>query len=785
MKAKFGVAGEAFGVALAVVALGLARYWIDPRFFFFDDMQTGVIGQALEIGRALAHGEWPLLSNSSWVATAFAGEMQYGIFSPFVLAYDLLVYHLDMSLAASTTMLALLHLAVTAAGAYLLARDYELPPALAVVVAFSASMNGWLIMWAAKTWFTLLTSFAWLPWYWLGMRRLSRAPFSPRAFLGTVVALYLLITVGWPGTDLMALVIAAWFLVSSLIERDALRFARLFAANAVATLLTAPMLLVAIEYIGTTARTQMSLFNWGWRVPLSALFAIVLPTFRSDWYRWSGPGPHTAIELAGGLVPLIGVVAALVVLRGSFVRRHRFEVSLLAASVLFCVSPSLWMFQWSFRWLPFFHLVLAITGALGLRELVAAPDGVERWSVQVVTTSKRIVWGSRSPSLWLVILLCVASTASFIFDQNFGLSMILAYLTAFLAVAWLYADLRGSAVFRATFPAIACVYSIVIALSLVPMHDEFPEFQIGEVARNVAPYKRELTYLGIYPWVDMRNDRRMNDPELRADPIYRPGNLAMASGLDFVNGYSPLVPRGVFQMLGVRAIWGHTDEREAYRVLFVETKPGAVLEHMSVEGLTLSRRLARQIGPQTLAGWHVTAAWGPDLIFERSGPKLPDVYFAGATRTFESPEALSQWARSRENPSMPVLIVGNDAPAGCAAAKVATHERSRHRSSAVVDVSGCASESLLIFARPWVVGFRASLNGHEVPVEAADLLMPAVRVPPGFKGNVEIWYWPRSLTAGFVVAGITLALTGIGMVVWALRTRAARRNLPLNGPRDV
>jgi hypothetical protein len=766
---------RAIGVASAVVALGLARYWIDPRFFFFDDMQTGAIGQALEIGRALAHGEWPLLSNSSWVATAFAGEMQYGIFSPFVLAYDLLVYHLDLSLAASTTMLALLHLAITAAGAYLLARDHELPPALAVVVAFSASMNGWLLMWAAKTWFTLLTSFAWLPWYWLGMRRLARAPFSPRAFLGTVIALYLLITVGWPGTDLMALVIATGFLLSALMARDARRFARLFAANLVATLLTAPMLLVAIEYLGTTARTQMNLFNWGWRVPWSALFAMVLPTFRSDWYRWSGPGPHTAIELAGALVPLIGLVAALVVLRGSFVRRHRFEVSLLAASVLFCISPSLWMFQWSFRWLPFFHLVLAITGALGLRDLATASDAVERWSVQVVTSSKRIALGPRSPSLWLVILLGISSTASFIFDQNFGLSMMLAFLTAFLAAAWIYADLRGSDGFRRAFPAIASVYSIVFALSLVPTHDEFPEFQIGEVARYAAPYKRELTYIGIYPWVDMRNDRRMNDPELRGDPIYRPGNLAMASGLDFVNGYSPLVPRGLFNLLGVRAIWGHTDEREAYRILFVETKPGAVLEHMSVEGLTFSRRLARQIGPQALAGWHVTAAWGPDLVFERSGPKLPDVYFAGATRMFDSPETLGEWARSREAPAMPVLLVGRNAPTGCAAAKVESHQRSRHRSVAAVDASRCASESLLVFARPWVVGFRASLNGRVVPVEAADLLMPAVRVPPGFKGRVEVWYWPRSLTAGFVIAGITIVLTAVCMIVWAIRTRAARR----------
>ena len=105
---------------------------------------------------------------------------------------------------------------------------------------------------------------------------------------------------------------------------------------------------------------------------------------------------------------------------------------------------------------------------------------------------------------------------------------------------------------------------------------------------------------------------------------------------------------------------------------------------------------------------------------------------------------------------MPWIVVGDEAPAGCAGARVLASRRLRHESFARIDTRQCRTDSLLVFARPWVPGFVASLNGKTLDVETADLIMPAVRIPAGSEGEVALEYKPRSLVTGAIIAAIAL-----------------------------
>ena len=49
------------------------------------------------------------------------------------------------------------------------------------------------------------------------------------------------------------------------------------------------------------------------------------------------------------------------------VRQIKWELILLLIVLLLCMTPTAGLFRWSFRWLPFFHLVLAICAAEALR----------------------------------------------------------------------------------------------------------------------------------------------------------------------------------------------------------------------------------------------------------------------------------------------------------------------------------------------------------------------------------------------------------------------------------
>ena len=51
-------------------------------------------------------------------------------------------------------------------GGYMLARGRKLTAPLAMMVAFVAALNGWIICWGATDWFGALGAFVWLPWAW-------------------------------------------------------------------------------------------------------------------------------------------------------------------------------------------------------------------------------------------------------------------------------------------------------------------------------------------------------------------------------------------------------------------------------------------------------------------------------------------------------------------------------------------------------------------------------------------------------------------------------------------
>src|SRR5207245_6619401 len=70
-----------------------------------------------------------------------------------------------------------------------------------------------------------------------------------------------------------------------------------------------------------------------------------------------------ATELACGLVGAAGLVAGFL-WRGRVVMRQiKWELVLLFIVLLLCMVPTAGLFRWSFRWLPFFHLILAICAA--------------------------------------------------------------------------------------------------------------------------------------------------------------------------------------------------------------------------------------------------------------------------------------------------------------------------------------------------------------------------------------------------------------------------------------
>src|SRR3954467_12466937 len=156
---------------LLVVLFCLALLWHDPLVFWNDDYELSILPVFADVARSWSHGEWPLLSPSSWVCGNLAGEYQYGTFSVFVNAAVVLIWKFPLTFPQQAAALSIVHLFVLSAGAFLLARGRQLSFPLSIFVSLVAGLNGWIICWGATDWFGALGAFAWLPWAWWAMEK--------------------------------------------------------------------------------------------------------------------------------------------------------------------------------------------------------------------------------------------------------------------------------------------------------------------------------------------------------------------------------------------------------------------------------------------------------------------------------------------------------------------------------------------------------------------------------------------------------------------------------------
>ena len=129
--------------------------------------------------------------------------------------------------------------------------------------------------------------------------------------------------------------------------------------------LSAPAWLAILDLVQGSARElQSPKAHWQWLVPPAALPGLILPSWTVNWTDFSSKHlPHTATELACGLVAPAALIAGFIWRGRMLIARLKWELILLLVVLLLSMLPTAGLFRWSFRWLPFFHLVLAICAA--------------------------------------------------------------------------------------------------------------------------------------------------------------------------------------------------------------------------------------------------------------------------------------------------------------------------------------------------------------------------------------------------------------------------------------
>ncbi len=730
----------------------------DPGLFFNDDYQISILPVFTDIARSWGEGHWPLLSPYSWACANLAGEYQYGTFSVFINLLVVLVWKLPLGFAQQAAALSVTHLAVLAAGAYLLARERRLPGVLAAGVGVIAALNGWIMGWGAIDWFGALAAEAWLPWCWwafevaLRGRRGGVAWRERLRFLLPVPFVYLLLTAGFPYTVVMLALLTVWLAARTWFRpgHGWRRCLPLVTGWGLGLLLSAPAWLSLLAAIHGSHRSTegVGVGSVAWSVPLTSLPALILPNWTVPWADFANvPVPHASLELAGGFVPVAGLLTALVCLRGRLVRVLRWELGLAGVVLLLCLLPSPGLFRWSFRWLPLFHLILALTAGRALHLLASR--------------TRRRAWTSNA-GVWASVLAALAWLAIVIFHlqyRRYPMTDAMPPFTLGVAVAWAtLAAWPGRRGWSLTVAGLAVFAAMAGTYRFMPTNPHLPIYPMPAGLSRVEPLSADRLYLSFYREADQYY-RDWQTPK-GFGSLVRMGSTGMIAGVRMINGYSPIMPPGAGKVLNIETHGNVPDPTGEALIEEDAAVSGGLLDELGVDGLVITHdyKLAAKPSP---AKWEEILNVNEGSVYHRRGGPVSEIREVNLLPP--DAEAKSPQTRFRQR-RFERMEPGTET-------KVRLVENSRLRVVAEVEVPGNRKNAVtLSFRRPYFTGYHATLDGKTLAVFSQDGLMPAVTLPPGSRGRLTLRYLPRAVVWGAILAVVGAVATGA--LAWRALTRA-------------
>ena len=716
----------AFSAGVTVVFCCLILLWHNPLVFWNDDYELSVLPVFADMARSWAEGHWPILSPYSWVCGNLAGEFQYGTFSLFVNAAVVLIWKFPLTFPQQAAALSIAHLFVLACGAFLLARDRGISLSLSIFVALIASLNGWIICWGASDWFGALGAFTWLPWAWWGAERALDPRRAKWRFLWPAPFVYLLVTGGFPYTVLMLLLLIAWLCAKTIWERPQNGDGRdTKVSSTLAVLLTlfgvalgfglsAPAWLALLDLVQGSARElQSSAAHWQWRVPLASLPGLISPWWTVNWTDFSSRSrPHTAAELTCGLVAPAALIAGFVWRGRQLVRQMKWELVLLLLVLLLCMIPTAGMFRWSFRWLPFFHLILAICAA------------------EVLQLKPRSATAATA-TLGLVVLTTVAGL---IFHTTDLYAFPLTWIFLGLASIWVcLVFLLRRTDFQLWAPVAITFCALLATYLCIPTNCGVPRYNFSQELLKPAPLDPKRLYLSVYPWAELTY-AMTNKPQPVGQTL-RPGSTSMWAGLRFINGYSPIRAAGVAREFAT-SIHGEINPDVGSHLLNHQAGRDGELALMGVDGIVVAQEVS--ITPQPGSEWEMVVSTDEGRVFHRRGAPFSRLRSVTSINSRPNEEFVS--------------------------ATISRVNESRNFVEADIDVPGGNRPALLTFSRPYFRGYNARIGDQKLVITSYRGLFPTVEVPAGTHGRLTVAYKPAWLLLGGGVAAVCGLIVLLGAI---------------------
>jgi hypothetical protein len=683
----------------------------------------------------------------------FVANAQSALFSPFTWPTLVLPFWWSLGIAAAMKLFG------AAMGTFVLARALGIRFAGALLAGIVFAFGLFFVVWL--TW-PLSSVWAWLPWLLLAVLGVVRRRGAlPVAGLALVVALQFF--GGHPESSFHVLATGSLFalLALSRIERDARLpavgrlVAGLLAGSALAAIAIVPFVELLTHSGDLATRGEADPLHMDARF----LLGYALPEY---WGRPSG------FQIAGFLVArafYVGALPLMLAVWAVIVRPTRERVAVAAAAVvaLAIVIGLPGVFDLVTR-LPGFassyNTRLAVVPALAVALLAGwglddVAERVERprllvggalavLAVPVVLVVARVPLehvGEALEVAWASAA-APATQAGVTILRLAALSVWIVAAGAAVVLLWLRASGRiGGATFAAVACALVAADLLRIGIGINPAipveHAEQPATEAIQRLQRARPAR----FAGLAP-------------EIGLQPLVP--DTAMRYGLYDARGYDYPIERR-YDTLWKRAVApppGFTPP-----TLLVKADD----ESLRVLGLLGVTDVIQPPGEPRVPGWEV-AYEGDDARLYSNPHALPRAWVVAGQRTVRDEDAaLDAILDPQFEPARTAIVERPvaglaDGPAAGGEARIVRYEPDR------VELSATAGRrSLVILSDVHFPGWRATVDGREVPIERVDYLLRGVPVDAGTH-RIAFTYRPASWRIGWIVS--VLAALGLLVAVW-------------------
>ena len=739
---------RAAGLYLGGLAVFLVvMRWRFPRFFYIDDKQLQYLPVFRYLGQEADGLRPPFLDPDQGMAGNFVADPQYGVLDPvhWLIHRSLL---LTGDLNAASWLLSVFSLSVLGLGVCALATQYRVRPVWAAAAALGTATSGWMLF-VGASWWPLTWGTALLPWLWWGLAARSRAAAAVAALTS-----YLLVSSGYPYALPFAVALGIAVLAERLLLEDRVRGGareltqRLLTRSTLGPLLAAAggalagsaNLWVVRGLTDVTQRAGMDIppvGNVGTFVPNLLDAVLGGPTLFGQASGWWGGAllPLPVMVTAWFAVPLLALAPWRTAVR---TRGVPTALALTALSALATqTTTEIGSFRFPVRYLVDLQLFLPVLTVLLLR------PGL------VLTRGRVLLAGS------LVVgqlLLAISRTPALVGGHVLAAAAVLAGLAAVVAGERVPGRRAGSVLVAA---------ALLLGVALLPQ----------VTARTAVAYERVrfedpsagLPRLGAHdsntwPALVSEFEQRAWQPGLDATVLAWGGagpDLGLSSGvlLGSASLLSGTTPGFGYTSIGQRS-WA--DRWCTDYLGQVGQCPGAE-----------QRLLAT--APGTDLTWLEVMA-KDDVLLSDSTPAVIEDRLVGSGR-WRVAEQRGAYTRLVRTDPMPGRATWNDdGVQSLQPVQVAAESQSYD-----VQVDATTAQRI-VFRDVWWPGYRATLDGAEVPTSSFDGSLVQVELPPGdYTGRLAVTYRPAGLTAGLVAAGIGLVLAFAGVLLALLPAGRARR----------